>query len=322
MKTALCDLLHIEVPIVQASLGPWSTPELTAAVSNADAIGSLGAVLRAPDQVRAEIRRVRELTDKPFIVNFSMRPFNPEAFNVAMEEAVPAVSLAHAPPGDLPARAHDAGAVFIHMVNTPEDARAAADMGADAIIAQGSESGGFTGDISTLCLVPQVVDAVAPLPVLAAGGIADGRGFAAALILGAVGANIGTRFVASRESGVSEDWKRRVVEARSDDTVQITFADAVVPPVPGTYPARPRMLRTPFTEKWNDRHHEAFEQREALAAQVIPLVRERKGDDFIPFTGQTAGLIRDVKSVAEIISEIISEAESILSSASKVARNS
>lgn len=318
MRTALCDLLNIDVPIVGASLGPWSTPELVAAISNAGAVGSLGAVLRPPDQVRTEIRRVRELTDKPFVVNFSKRPFNEESFDVALEERVPIVSLAHARPGDLPARAHDAGATFLHMVHSrPQAVEAAAD-GADAIIAQGSEAAGFSGDVSTMCLLPQVVDAVSPVPVLGSGGIADGRGLAVALLLGASGINIGTRFLASEESGVSEDWKRRILEAESDDAVQITFADAFIPVVPGTYDARPRVLRTPFVEKWNGRPDEAMKEGQAIAAQIIPLVRERKGDDLIGFTGQTAGMIRDVKPAAEIIRQIVSEAQDLLASAPKL----
>lgn len=318
MRTALCDLLGVDVPIVQASLGPWSTPELAAAVSNAGAIGTLGAVLRAPDQVRTEIRRVRELTDRPFIVNFSKRPFNPEAFQVALEERVPAVSLAHAAPGDLVKQVHDVGGVLIHMVHSVDQAREAAGQGVDAIIAQGSEAGGFSGEISTLCLLPQVLDAVGPLPVLAAGGIADGRGFAAALLIGASGINIGTRFVASRESGVSEEWKERIVAARSEDAVQITFADAFIPKVPGTYDARPRVLRTPFVEEWNDRPDAAMKSGESIAAQVIPAVRERKGDDLIAFTGETAGLIREIEPVRVIIRKLVADAEDLLAGAPKL----
>ena len=318
ITTSVCELLKIRVPIVGASLGPWSTPELVATISNTGAIGSLGAVLRAPDQVRTEIRRVRELTERPFIVNFSKRPFNQEAFDVALDERVPVVSLAHARPGDLPARAHDTGATFVHMVHSVSQAVEAVEDGADVIIAQGSEAGGFSGTVSTLCLLPQVVDAISPTPVLAAGGIADGRGLAVTLLLGGAGVNIGTRFVASTESGVSQDWKRRIVAARSEDAVQITFADAFIPIVPGTYEARPRVLRTPFVERWNDRPEEALEHGASLAGEVIPLVRERKGDDLIAFTGQTAGLISDVKPVAEIIQDMMDEAEEILSAAPKL----
>lgn len=318
ITTPVCELLSIRVPIVGASLGPWSTPELVATISNAGAIGSLGAVLRSPDQVNTEIKRVRELTDRPFIVNFSKRPFNQEAFDLALEARVPAVSLAHARPGDLPSRAHDAGAIFIHMVHSVPQAIEAVEDGADAIIAQGSEAAGFSGNVSTLCLLPQVVDAVSPVPVLAAGGIADGRGLAVALLLGAAGVNIGTRFLASTESGVSDDWKQRIVAAGSEDAIQITFADAFIPVVPGTYEARPRVLRTPFVEKWNDRPKEAIEQGASLAGEVIPLVRERKGDDLIAFTGQTAGLINDVMPAAEIINDIMADAERILSAAPKL----
>ena len=217
LRTPLCDLLQIDVPIVQASIGPWSTPQLAAAVSNAGAIGSQGTALVPPQRNREQVRRIRELTDRPFtfIVNHTARPLSEEAFAVTLEERPPAISYALGDPGELVSRAHDAGIRFLQQMHTVEQAERAAGRGVDAVIAQGSEAGGFCGDVEALALVPQVVDAVTPVPVLAAGGIADGRGIAAVLLLGAQGVNLGMRFLAADEAGIAEGWKRRILEATS-----------------------------------------------------------------------------------------------------------
>ena len=222
LHTTLCDLLGIEIPIIQTPLGPWSTPELAAAVSNSGAIGSLGTVLLTPGAIRARVRRVRELTDRPFIVNFSQRTFSEDSFDAALIASVPVISFAHDDPRQLPRRAHEAGSLFIQVVKTVREAREAADRGVDAIIAQGSESSGCGGIVTSLCLLPQVAQAVAPLPVVGAGGVADGRGLAVALMLGAQGVRVGTRFVASTEAGISEAWTRRIVEAESEDAVRMS----------------------------------------------------------------------------------------------------
>ena len=242
MRTSLSVLLGIEHPVIQASLGPWSSVALTAAVSRAGGIGSVGTALLSPGQVVDQIRRTRELTDKPFIVNHTRRPLDEEAFELTLRERPKAVSLALGEPGDLAQRAHDAGCLFINQVHSVEQAVAAVEQGADVIIAQGEEAGGFGGGIGSMALIPQVVDAVAPVPVAAAGGIADGRGLAAALVLGAAGVNVGTRFLAADETEVPEQWKRRIVEARSEDTVRALFAEQVFPPVgSGGYQARRRV---------------------------------------------------------------------------------
>jgi nitronate monooxygenase/enoyl-[acyl-carrier protein] reductase II len=315
LRTPLCDLLRIPFPIIQGSLGPWSSVELAVAVSNAGGLGSLGTALLSPEQNRAQIARTRELTDQPFAVNHTLRPFNEESFAVTLEARPALISFAHGDPGDLVQRVHDAGSLFMHMVNTVQQARQAAERGADIIIAQGSESAGFSGTVSTLALVPQVVDAVSPIPVVAAGGIADGRGLAAALVLGAQGINIGTRFLASLEATtISEDWKRAIVNAQSEDTVKIEFAEYVFPPVtrPGGYKTAPRVLRTPFVEEWNQ--HPDAAQREAtrLGDEILGALKQGRGHELIPFTGETAGLIRDILPAAEIIRRIVAEAEEAL----------
>ena len=196
MRTAFTDLLGLDAPIVQASLGPWTSVELTAAACEAGALGSIGTSLVAPDRLRAMLAELRARTDRPFAVNHTRRPFSEDAFAIGLEFDPAVVSLAIGEPGDLPARVHDAGALFMAQVHTVEQAERAVEQGADVLIAQGGEAGGFCGEVATMALVPQVVDAVAPVPVLAAGGIADGRGLAAALVLGA-SASTRTRFLAT-----------------------------------------------------------------------------------------------------------------------------
>lgn len=313
LRTPLCDLLGVDVPVVQASLGPWSSPELAAAVSNAGALGSLGTSLRSPEQVRADIDATRALTERPFVVNHTLRPLSEEAFALTLEARPAAVSLALGLRRELVESAHAAGVRFIQQVHTVEQAVAAAEAGVDAIIAQGGEAGGFGGTIGALALVPQVVDAVAPVPVIAAGGIADGRGLAAALVLGAQGVNIGTRFVASVESGVSDRWKRAIVEAASEDAVKVEFADAVFPPPgEGAYDTLPRVLRTPFVDEWNSRPEDVPREAERLRGELGSALDEGRADELVPFSGQTAGMIREVLPVAEILRRLVEEAEAAL----------
>jgi enoyl-[acyl-carrier protein] reductase II len=319
-RTVVCDLLGIEHPIMQGSLGPWTTAELPAAVSSAGGLGSVGTALLDRDRVSALIRRVRELTDRPFAVNFTARPFVEDVFAAALDESPAVVSYALGDPQGLVDRAHDAGALFVQQVHTVDQAHAAADRGADVIIAQGSEAGGFGGTVGALALLPQVADAVAPVPVLAAGGIADGRGLAAALVLGAQGVNIGTRFLASAEADVPESWKRRIAEARSDDAVKVEFADLVFPPTPaGGYSVTPRVLRTPFVDEWNAKPEQAAASAERLREELGTAIAERRPHELIPFSGQTVGLIDEVLPAGEIVRRIVAEAEEVLRSAPTLA---
>jgi nitronate monooxygenase/enoyl-[acyl-carrier protein] reductase II len=164
-----------------------------------------------------------------------------------------------------------------------------------------------------MALVPQVVDAVAPIPVLAAGGIADGRGLAAALALGAQGINIGTRFLAATEARIGDDWKLAILAAHSEDAVKAEFADAVFPAVgPGGYRTLPRVLRTPFVDLWNARRDEATRESERLRGELMAALRAGRAHELVPFTGQTAGLIHDIQPAAEIVEEIAHEAEETL----------
>ncbi|WP_282695924.1 nitronate monooxygenase [Streptomyces sp. CC208A] len=315
LRTPVCGVLGIEVPIVQGPLGgPWRQGmRLAAAVSDAGALGSVPTTLRTPAQVRDDVRRFRELTDRPFALNMTRRPFDPEVFDAVIAEAPPVFSFALGEPGDLVTRVHDAGAVFLQQVTTVEQAVRAAEAGVDAISAQGTESGGFCGDVSTMALVPQVVDAVRPLPVLASGGIADGRGMAAALALGAQGVNIGTRFLASAECEVSDDWKAAIVSAASQDAVKVMFAGLVLPPpTEGGFMTVPRSLRTRFVEEGNARPEAAAAQAEALRTEVMTSMRDGTAHELIPLTGQSAGLVHDIAPAAEIVHRLITEAEAAL----------
>jgi len=316
LRTALCEAFGIDHPIVQAGMGPFgSGAGLAAAVSNAGAIGTVGGTARPLDGLRSELAMVRELTDRPFIVNFTL-PYlqgSPEAFDAALEARPPVVSCALGDPGDLVQRAHDAGARFMQQVHTVEQAELVAGRGVDVIIAQGTEAGGFTGRVAMQVLVPQVVDAVSPIPVLAAGGIADGRGLAAALVLGASGVNVGTRFLASEESSIREAWKRAIVEARAEDAVKVGVWDSIFPkPGEGAFDVIPRALRTAFIERWEMRPDEAAADAERLGEEIASAVYENRMEEFVPFTGQVVGLIDDVRTAAQIVQEMVRGAEDTL----------
>lgn len=321
LRTALCDLLGIEYPIIQGPIGPWSTAELVAAVSKAGGLGSVGTTLQSAEEVRKQIVRVRELTDRPFAVNFTARPFNEEAFALTLQARPRVVSFALGDPGELVEQTHDAGILFMQQVPTVQQGQRAAERGVDVIIAQGSEAGGFGGTVSTLALLPQVVRAVSPIPIVAAGGIADGRGMAAALLLGAQGVNIGTRFLASEEAGISDDWKQRIVESRSEEAVKVEFADYIFPPPgPGGYETKPRVLRTPFVEEWNQRPSEVAREAERLSTELMAAVQQGTVHELVPFTGQTTGMIQEVLPVHEIVRRMVTEVEETLRSAPDLLR--
>ncbi|HEX2281391.1 MAG TPA: nitronate monooxygenase [Thermomicrobiales bacterium] len=315
LRTPLCDLLGIEHPIMQAAIWPATAPELVSAVSNAGALGSIGAVFESAESLRQHVARVRALTDGPFAINHVVPLLNEEAFAVTLEAKPAVISFALGDPGELVTRAHEAGAKVIHQVHTVRQARQAVERGVDVIIAQGGEAGGqgLAQGPSTMVLVPQVVDAVAPIPVLAAGGVADGRGLAAALVLGAQGANIGTRFLASEESYAPEEWKRSILSTESEDTIRFEVWQEIMPAASATaYATVPRVLHTPFVDAWSDRAEEAHRQAEYLRGEIMDALREGRVHEVVPFTGQTAGLVRDILPAAEIVRRILAEAERAL----------
>ena len=360
LRTPLCSLLGIEHPIVQAGMAGAAGPELVAAVSNAGALGILPGLNVAPEQLRAQIQKIRTLTDKPFGVNLwlhaDMWPpadasrlpaatvaavrtalnglrarlglspstaaptSSPDivgaAFEVILEARVPVFTAAVGEPSaDMVGRCHERGMKVIAMINTTRQARMVESVGVDAIVAQGSEAGGHRSlrvkpdrvgaeGVGTLALVPQVVDAVS-VPVIAAGGIADGRGLAAVLALGAQGAQIGTRFVVTREGTAADFRKKALLEADSEQT-------ALTDVVSGLWS---RYLRNTYIEEY-----------EKTGAPVLPVhVQTRFAQDifdhaashhdsaWLPLaTGQSVGLVHDLPGAAEVVERIVREARAAL----------
>jgi nitronate monooxygenase/enoyl-[acyl-carrier protein] reductase II len=313
LRTPLCDLLGIDAPVIQAGMGPFTATELVAAVSNAGGLGSLGASQRPVEDLRQQLARLRALTDRPFAVNHLVPTLNEEAFALTLQARPAVISLALGDPGDLVKRAQGANSKVVHQVHTVRQAQEAAERGVDVLIAQGGEAGGFGGTVAALTLIPQIVDAVSPLPVVAAGGIADGRGLAAALILGAQGVNIGTRFLASAEAPIGEAWKQAILAAESEDAVKADVWNDIVPlPGRGGYGTVPRALRTPFLDEWQSRRDEARREAERLGGEILMAVRQGQMNEYVPFAGQTAGAIHDILPAAEIVRQIVAEAEEVL----------
>jgi nitronate monooxygenase/enoyl-[acyl-carrier protein] reductase II len=307
IRTPLCDLLDIEHPIIQAGMGVTSTSAaLVAAVSNAGALGSLGAFSTAQDYFLGELEALRSLTNRSIALNFVIPTLEEETFCAALDARPKVLAFALAEPSEYVKRAHDAGALVMHQVTTVGQALEAAECGVDIIVAQGGEAGGYGGTVASLPLVPQVVDAVAPLPVVAAGGIFDGRGVAAALMLGAVGVNIGTRFLASEEAPIHE-WKEPIKNVASEDVVKVDFINDISP-LPGTagYGTTPSLIKTPMIEKWLDKREEARTAPNTVLEQLGTNRANRTG------SGQSAGGIREILPAGEIIRRMVQEAEETL----------
>lgn len=314
LRTAICDLLKIDVPIIQAGMGSdFTSAELVAAVTNAGALGSLGAGNRPIDDLRRHLARIGDLTAGSYAVSHMVTVLDAEAFQLTLDSRPRAVTFALDDGGDLVGRAHDAGIIVIQQVHTVAQAYAAAERGADVITAQGGEAGGFGGTVATMTLVPQVVDAVRPVPVIAAGGISDGRGLAAALMLGAAGINIGTRFLTSTEAPIDDGWKRAILSAASEDVIKVeVFND--ISPLPGTpgYGTTPRAIRTPFIDAWNSRRDEARAQQDRLLGEFATAGAAGKFHELFPLAGQTAGAIKEIRPAAGLIEEIVRDAETLL----------
>ncbi len=314
IHTPVCDVLQIEHPIALGGMASVYAPQLVAAVSNAGGLGALGCGRMKVDQVRAATALVRELTNKPFALNFLIFNLNEDSFAAALALRPAVMAFAWPRPDQdvksYIARAHDAGSRVTLMAGGVPEAARGAEGGADVIIAQGTEGGGHVSWQATMALVPMVVDAVAPIPVLAAGGIADGRGLAAALALGADGALLGTRFLASEESPLHPNFKQAVLDSDGHDTLLSDIPDIAAGTVwPG---AMSRTLRNGFIESWAGREW-ALRQRQAEALAAVQAAQGSGNTDQAPlFIGQDAGLIHDIPSAAEIVSRIAVEAEQIL----------
>jgi NAD(P)H-dependent flavin oxidoreductase YrpB (nitropropane dioxygenase family) len=315
MRTRACELFGIEHPVVLGGMGSGTSPELVAAVSNGGGLGIQGCAGRSPEQIARLAEAIRAATDRPFGLNLLL--FLADAAGIdAVLSARPAVVSTAWPWPDfdlaaLYARAHAIGARVMHMVSTVHEATRAAEAGADIIVAQGSEGGGHVGLMGTIVLVPQVVRAVAPLPVLAAGGIADGAGLAAALMLGAEGVLLGTRFLATPEAPLPDAYKEAICRSDGHDTLLTELPDVIAGQVwPGAFA---RVLRTPFVQEWLGRAGEV-RQRRAELLQRIQRAREQ-GDvaNGSLLIGQDAGLIDRVEPAREVVQRMVREAEAILS---------
>ena len=315
IRTAFTDLLAIDHPVVSAGMGGGAAGgELAGAVSEAGGLGIVGASWLGADAMRAEVERARELTSKPIGVNLLL--FGNEALIDPVLELEPAIlSTAWARDDqDLAAiftRAHERGAKVMHMVATLPDAIAAAEAGADVIVAQGTEGGGHVGQIATTVLVRQVVKAVAPVPVLAAGGLADGAGLAAVLALGADGILLGTRFIATDEYAGTLFEKEGIVASDGHDTIVTSVHDTFSGrDWPGAWSRGPRNR---FVEEWLGREPELRRRRKEVREQL--LAAQERGDHSYSrlWFGQSAGLVDSVKPAGEVVREIVADAVRILS---------
>lgn len=319
LRTPLCDLLGIRYPICQAGMGYVARSALAAAVSEAGGLGVLAAAHHTPAGLRAEIQQVRELTDKPFGVDIlfaSVRVAGQEAerfsdavrgwVDITLEERVPVLVAGLGNPGPVTADAHRQGMKVMALCGNVKQALDHKANGVDVIIAQGHEAGGHTGRVAGLVLIPAVVDSVAPLPVLAAGGIANGRGLVAALALGAVGIWIGTRFIATPEAYCHDNYKRKVVAIDEEATV-VTRAASGKPC---------RLIRNNFTREWEGREREIqpFPIQSALVGREAGLRAREAGDieNGNAPCGQSAGLIRGIKPAREVVDALVKEAEEAL----------
>ncbi len=305
MKSRITELLGIEYPVFQGGMAWVAEHHLAAAVSEAGGLGIIGAASAPAQVVREEIRKARELTDKPVGVNIMlMNPNAPEVARVVIEEGVKVVTTGAGNPVKFMKEFKEAGVKVIPVVASVAMARMMERGGADAVIAEGMESGGHIGSITTMALLPQVVDAV-KIPVIAAGGIGDGRGLAAAFMLGAEAVQIGTRFVVAQESIVHTNYKEKVLKAKDIDS-EIT----------GTSTGHPiRQIRNQMSREYLRLEKEGAGLEELEKLTLGSLRRAVMDGDVVSGTlmaGQIAGLVKKKQSCREMIEEIMDEAQGVL----------
>lgn len=315
LHTRICDLLGIRHPVVLGGMGTATNPELVAAVTNAGGLGILSVSNQSADQQRQDVARIRELTDGVFGLNHLLFQAQEDRLAATVECRPNVLSTAWAwPEQDLRVyaeMARQAGALFMHMVSTVKEAERAAEAGADIIVAQGSEGGGHVGWMSSLPLVPMVARAVAPIPVLAAGGVADGAGLAAALALGAEGVLLGTRFMATPEAPINDAYKNFIVSHDGHDTMLTEIPDIAQGRVwPG---AMSRVARNRFIERWAGREWEVRQRRAEIAKSAAEARARGDAEEFHISIGQTAGLISDIRPAGQVVETIAAEAERIIS---------
>ena len=314
IHTRICDLLGIAHPIVLGGMGTATTAPLVAAVSNAGGFGTLGTSAFNAATLESEIGAIHERTDNPFGVNHLLFQIREDMFAVTLRARPTVAAFAWARKDqnlrDYFQRAHDAGCKVMHMAGEVAEALRAAEAGADVLVAQGTEAGGHVGWMASLPLLPMMVKAVAPLPVLCAGGVADGRGLAAALALGADGVLLGTRFMATPEAPIHANFKQAIVKSDGHDTVLTEIPDLASQKVwPG---AMSRAQRNRFIERWAGREWALRQDATEIGKQVAAARAAGDVDNATLSFGQDAGLIDSIKSVKEVVQDIVTEAEEIL----------
>jgi len=304
-KTRIQELLGLEYPIFQGGMAWVANADLAAAVSNGGGLGVIAAGNMPPELLDREIKRVKSMTDRPFAVNIMlMSPTAEAAIEVVAENRVPVVTTGAGSPGKVIERLKPLGTIIIPVIASVAHAKRVEKQGADAVVAEGTEAGGHIGELTTMVLVPQVADAVS-IPVIAAGGIADGRGVVAAFALGAEGVQVGTRFVCAVESPAHEAYKRMIIEAADRSTV-----------VTGRTTGHPvRCIKNKLTKKFEEMEAAgaALEELEALGAgKLRAAVIDGDVEWGSVMAGQSAGLVKKVQPAAEIIKELFSDAERVL----------
>jgi NAD(P)H-dependent flavin oxidoreductase YrpB (nitropropane dioxygenase family) len=314
IATELTRRLRIRHPVLLGGMATGNGPELVAAVSEAGGLGILGCSGRPPADVERLAGEIRSRTERPWGLNLLLFTASDEQVAAVLGQR-PAVFSTAWPDGGrdlaaLFARAHDAGCTVLHMVSRVDEAGRAAEAGADLIVAQGTEGGGHVGLVGSLVLVPQVSRAVDPLPVVAAGGIADGAGLAAALVLGAAGALMGTRFLATPESTLPRAYKEFLVGFDGQDTQLTEVPDITSGLVwPGAYA---RVARNRFVEEWIGREGELRRRQPAVLQRIREAAAAGDVEHGVLYSGQDAGLIEAIEPAGDVVRRVAEEAEALL----------
>lgn len=323
LRTPLCERLSIDVPIVQAPIGSAAAPQLVAAVADAGGLGMLALTWRGPEQARRDIGLVRQLTGQPFAVNLVLDFPVADTLAICLDEGVPIISTFWGDPAQVSPQIHQSGALHMHTVGSVAEAVDAADHGVDIIVAQGWEAGGHVrGTTTTMVLVPAVVDAVDPVPVMAAGGIGDGRGVAAALALGAQGVWLGTRFLATSEAFTHNLYRQHLLDATAEDAVYTHCFD-------GGWPdAAHRAVRNSTLQRWEEAGSPPAPRRpgegDVVAVDAAGRIHRRYEDlmplpgmtgdlaDMALYAGQSVQFVHDVPPAARAVRDIAAQAAAII----------
>jgi len=305
MKTKLCEMLGIEYPIIQGGMAWVADAYLAAAVSNAGGLGIIAAANAPTAVLKEQIRLAKTLTDKPFGVNIMLiSPYTAEVAQLVVDEKVPVVTTGAGDPSTYIKLWLENGIKVMPLASSVAFAKRCAKSGATAIIAEGCEAGGHISELTTMALVPQVVDAL-DIPVIAAGGIGDGRGIAAAMMLGAVGVQVGTRFLVAKECTIHQNYKNKILKAKDIDTIAT-----------GRRTGHPvRALKTPFTRGFQVKENDTSipeEELIALGAGALKLAVEGDEQQGCFMAGQIAGLVTKEQTAAEILSEMFSQADTVI----------